>query len=141
VSDFEQKTFQDDPFLQRVWQLPQDRTQLAEGDRLWVSALDQTWDIDLRFRFIDYLKNLGTDVENVRTHLDAEPEDKRTAAAVLWAANYDDRKKEFADEIASAKGSKPFVIAGAGLVLTAIVSGLLGEVAKTAWEIIVKSAK
>jgi hypothetical protein len=97
-------------------------------------ALEKTRDLDPRFRYADALQKLGKDIEEIEAELKNLPPAAVVAAAKQFGDNYRSLKDELDKQIESTSVKKPFITAGAGSVVSAIVMAILGEVGKTAWQ-------
>jgi hypothetical protein len=112
----------------------------AEAEPI-VNALEKTRDMDARFRFLDALDKLEKELEEIAADLQKRPEATIEVAAEHWSKKYETRKADLIKEIETARTRKPLVTVGVGALATAILSGILSEVAKSAWHLVTHAPK
>ncbi len=107
----------------------------VSAENQWiVDAIKKTRDMDPRFSFVDNLSELAKELEEIIADLQQRAGDTIEDAAARWSKRYETRKAEVARKIESAASGKSLITAGVGALVTTIVSGMLSEVAKTAWQ-------
>jgi hypothetical protein len=113
-----------------------DLSKADENQKRLVEAIDNTGDLDGRFRFLNELRRLQIELGEIIANLQPrDPADANDAAA-KWAKRYENRKAELKQKIDDLSSHKPVVAAGLGSGLMIIISGILGEVAKAAWSLL-----
>lgn len=116
-------------FLENTEQLSGTQLSLKE-------AMDRTGSFDPRWRFAEDLTRLQIELREIIDNLRQQNPTEVGPAAEKWAKRYVNRKSDLKQQIDELASKKPIVAAGLGSGIMIILSGILGEVAKTAWGLI-----
>jgi len=130
------KFTKDDPLLALAEEVEKKPDEIPEAAKPLVDALEQTRDIDPRFKFLDYLTGLSKDMELVIADLQKRTPSDAEAAAGQWSKKFDGRKKETDGKIEALQSLKPSVTAMIGSVASLVISPILEEVGKASWHLI-----
>jgi hypothetical protein len=136
VTQTKDKFTADDTLLTLAADIEKDPAQIPPAAKPLVDALEQTRDIDPRFRFLDYLSGLAKDLEEIIADLQKRPSTEVEAAAGQWSKKFETRKTEADAEINAIRSVKPLVTVALGSVATLVISAVLDEVGKTSWQLI-----
>ncbi len=126
----------DNTFLQAVEELERNPSQITPDVQPFIDSVRKTRDLDPRFAFLDFTKQLDSDVAEIVTDLQQRTGKDAEEAAGIWAKKFEQRKDEIAKEIDSSKTGRPTATIIMSTVGTTIITGILGEVSKSAWQII-----
>jgi hypothetical protein len=137
----QEKFTNDDALLTLEKGIRQDTDQISAEDKPMVDALEKTRDLDPRFKFLDDLGKFKKELEEIVADLQKRTEATVEAAAEHWGKKYEIRKAELVKEIETARSRKPLITVGVGALVTTVISGILSEVAKTAWHLITHAPK
>jgi hypothetical protein len=110
-------------------------------DQLMSDAIGKTRALDARFRFLDDLSKLQGDLDKVVAEIQKRPADKVEDAARQWSERFKSRKDDVSKIIDSASSRKPWLLATAGTLVSAVVLDIVSEVAKTGWQWIMHTPK
>jgi hypothetical protein len=113
-----------------------DPAKANEDQKRLKEAIDDTGDLDGRFCFLNELTRLKAELPEISSNLRMRTPSDADDAAAKWARRYESRKAELQQKIDDRSSHKPIVAAGLGSGVVIIVSGILGEVAKTAWSLL-----
>jgi len=115
--------------------------QPAKGMALVVQAFRETRDLDPRFNYLDWLAELRQKNHEIVENLEQlTAELRRQHAGKRWALVLQRRRRGLAETMKSIEAEKAPVWVGFGIIATALVSGILGELAKTLWQIFAGTA-
>ncbi|HET9281759.1 MAG TPA: hypothetical protein VFR24_07335 [Candidatus Angelobacter sp.] len=125
--------------MQEIEKAPPDEVPAEFQDLIW--AMNQSRDVDPRLKFNDALFQLQNEINEIISDLQARTEADSIDKAGKWAATYDKLREELTYEHETAKKSKPAIVALAGTAAMGIMSSLLSQFGKQAWEILSHAAK
>ena len=131
-----QRLVDQEPILAIYQAIAQDTAQATVDQLRLKAAMDLTGDLDARWRFKEDLGKLNGELQEIVSNLEQQNPPDLDAAAEKWAKRYASRKGDLKQQIDELWNRKPIVAAGLGSGVMIIVSGILGEVAKTAWGLI-----
>lgn len=130
-----------DALLALADEIERNPDQISAEAKPLVNALEQTRDLDPRFKFLDDLSDLGKQVEETVSDLQRRVGTNTEEAAGKWGDKFEKRKAELCEEIKAARNHRPIVIALLATAVGLVASGFLGEVGKASWQIISHVAK
>jgi hypothetical protein len=125
-----------DPLLLCELSGRQNPEQVPADKKDMLDAIGKSRDLDVRFRFLEELKLLENELEGIVADLQKRDAATIEVAAEHWSKTYQNRKAERDKTIETTASKKPFVTATVGSMVMLIVSGVLSEVGKFAWQLI-----
>jgi hypothetical protein len=123
-----------DPLLIFDKEAMQSPEKIPDKDKLIAAGIEKTRDLDARFKFLDNLGNLETELDKVVAEFQKRAPETLEEAARHWSDKFKIRCDDLNKAIDGSASSKPFLLAGAGTLVSALVLDLVSEVAKTAWD-------
>ena len=127
----------DSALVTRVQFSGADTSKMQPADQLLARALSQTGNLDERFKFVDALSRLETEIDEIVQDLQQRPPATLERAAEKWSRKFKARKTSLDGQAHAESASKSLVTVGVTTAATTIVSGALSLIGKAASSILI----
>ena len=129
----------EEPIFALVEEIKKDPDKFPKEQKLLTVSMDRLTKMDARVRYMAVLTRLHNELNEIIANLKQRDDSQIEDAAAKWAKRYEAQAKALAADMDELTNRKPILAAGLGSGLLLIASGILGEVAKSAWGLIAGS--
>lgn len=141
IGDAQDQFVEKDGWLSYEKKLKGRTDEISDQDKSLADVIAKTRSLDPRFKFLDDLSQLRSEVEEIIADLQQRSQATVEDAADHWSKKYEIRKADLSKTIDATSTRKPLITGGLGALAMMLVSALLSEVSKTAWQWISHAAK
>ncbi len=139
VEQLQQQFLVEEPIFALLERIGSDPDKAPQEQKNLKVSMDLTAKMDARARYLETLARLQNELREVIANLKLRGDSEIEEAAAKWGKRYQGQAGAFTARIGELTNHKPILAAGLGSGLLLIASGILGEVAKSAWGLIAGS--